>query len=110
MDCRQGKIVTLIYDSQFTEGRASQKLVWRIVDNHAFLAGYFINSNALVTKLVLNWNGTVLSYDQNGNMLSDGTNSFTWNARNQVAALNSVALQYDAGGRRIKNAAIVNLC
>ncbi len=41
----------------------------------------------------------------NGNMLSDGTNAFTWNARNQVAALNSVSLQYDAAVRRTKNAA-----
>jgi RHS repeat-associated protein len=38
-------------------------------------------------------------------MSSDGSNAFTWNARNQVATLNSVGLQYDAGGRRIKNAA-----
>jgi RHS repeat-associated protein len=38
-------------------------------------------------------------------MLSDGTNSFTWNARNQVATLNNVSLQYDARGRRIQNAA-----
>ena len=43
-----------------------------------------------------NWNGTLINYDLNGNMLSDGTNAFTWNARNQVATLNSVALQYDA--------------
>jgi RHS repeat-associated protein len=52
-----------------------------------------------------NWNGTAISYDLNGNMLSDGTNTFSWNARNQVATLNSVTLQYDAAGRRIQNAA-----
>ncbi|HEY2495483.1 MAG TPA: RHS repeat-associated core domain-containing protein [Candidatus Angelobacter sp.] len=52
-----------------------------------------------------NWNGTAISYDLNGNMLSDGTNAFSWNARNQVATLNSVSLQYDAFGRRIQNAA-----
>jgi RHS repeat-associated protein len=52
-----------------------------------------------------NWNGTAISYDANGNMLSDGSNVFTWNARNQVATLNSVSLQYDGAGRRIKNAA-----
>ncbi len=52
-----------------------------------------------------NWNGTLISYDLNGNMLSDGTNSFSWNARNQVAALNSVSLQYDGYGRRNKNVA-----
>ena len=50
-----------------------------------------------------NWNGTPISYDLNGNMLSDGTNSFSWNARNQVASLNSVSLQYDGFGRRTKN-------
>jgi RHS repeat-associated protein len=52
-----------------------------------------------------NWNGLALSYDQNGNMLSDGTNAFTWNSRNQVAKLNNISLQYDAFGRRIQNAA-----
>ena len=50
-----------------------------------------------------NWNGTSISYDSNGNMLSDGSNVFTWNARDQVATLNSVGLQYDGFGRRTKN-------
>ena len=36
-------------------------------------------------------------------MLSDGTDSFSWNARNPVATLNSLSLQYDAAGRRTKN-------
>jgi RHS repeat-associated protein len=52
-----------------------------------------------------NWNGTAISYDANGNLQSDGLNTFNWNARNQVATLNSVSLQYDALGRRIKNSA-----
>lgn len=52
-----------------------------------------------------NWNGTPIAYDSNGNMVSDGTNSFTWNARNQVATINSVSLQYDALGRRVENTA-----
>jgi RHS repeat-associated protein len=50
-----------------------------------------------------NWNGTSISYDANGNMLSDGSNSFNWNTRDQVASLNGVSLQYDAFGRRTKN-------
>jgi RHS repeat-associated protein len=50
-----------------------------------------------------NWNGTTISYDLNGNMLSDGANTFFWNARNQVATLSSVSLQYDGFGRRTKN-------
>jgi len=52
-----------------------------------------------------NWQGTALNYDPNGNLLSDGTNSFTWNGRNQLATVNGVSLQYDALGRRVKNAA-----
>jgi YD repeat-containing protein len=52
---------------------------------------------------LLNWNGIVLTYDANGNMLSDGANAFTWNARNQLASLNGRNLQYDANGRRIQN-------
>jgi len=52
-----------------------------------------------------NWNGTAISYDSNGNMLSDPNgNTFSWNARDEVATLNGSALQYDAMGRRIKNA------
>ncbi|HEY2495485.1 MAG TPA: hypothetical protein VGK24_00320 [Candidatus Angelobacter sp.] len=51
-----------------------------------------------------NWNGTAISYDLNGNMLSDGTNALSWNARNQVQTLNSVSMQYGAFGRRIQNA------
>src|SRR5882724_11979770 len=43
--------------------------------------------------------------DNNGNILSDGSTVFTWNARNQVASLNNVSLQYDAAGRRTKNVA-----
>jgi RHS repeat-associated protein len=54
---------------------------------------------------LLNWNGTNLSYDSNGNMLSDGSNVLTWNARDQVATLNNVSLLYDALGRRTKNTA-----
>jgi RHS repeat-associated protein len=50
-----------------------------------------------------NWNGTTISYDANGNMLSDGRNSFTWNARNQAATINGASPQYDAFGRRIAN-------
>jgi RHS repeat-associated protein len=52
-----------------------------------------------------NWNGIPVSYDLNGNMQSDGTNLFTWNARNQVAKVNNVSLQYDAYGRRMQNVA-----
>jgi len=36
-------------------------------------------------------------------MLSDGATTFSWNARDQLATLNSVNLQYDGFGRRTRN-------
>jgi RHS repeat-associated protein len=67
------------------------------------LPGSITSATCDAANELTNWNGTALSYDLNGNMLSDGGNTFTWNARNQVATLNSVSLQYDGFGRRTKN-------
>ena len=39
-----------------------------------------------------NWNGTPVSSDANGNVLSDGANTFTWDARNQLSSVNGVNL------------------
>lgn len=53
-----------------------------------------------------NFNGQVLSYDANGNMTSDGTNTYSWNARNQLTQISQggvaqLSYSYDALGRRI---------
>ena len=48
--------------------------------------------------------GLTLSYDLNGNLQSDGTNTYTWDARGRLASIsgpNSATFQYDALGRRI---------
>ena len=46
-----------------------------------------------------------LTYDLNGNLTSDGTNTFTWNARDQLISISGPGLnasfQYDGIGRRI---------
>jgi RHS repeat-associated protein len=45
-----------------------------------------------------------LTYDHNGNVISDGTNTYTWNARNQLMAVTGPVLAsfvYDGTGRRI---------
>jgi RHS repeat-associated protein len=45
-----------------------------------------------------------LAYDANGNLTSDGTNTYTWSARNQLIAISggvSANFQYDAFGRRV---------
>jgi RHS repeat-associated protein len=43
------------------------------------------------------------SFDANGNLLGDGTNTYTWNARNQLIAITgavTASFSYDAMGRR----------
>ncbi len=49
--------------------------------------------------------GASLTYDENGNLTSDGTNTYNWNARNQLVAMSGPGLtasfQYDASGKRI---------
>ncbi len=48
---------------------------------------------------------SAFSYDANGNLLSDGTNAYSWDARNQLSAIrggSTAQFQYDPFGRRIK--------
>ena len=49
------------------------------------------------------WGTATPTYDADGNELSDGTNSYVWNARNQLASMNMAAqsFQYDPLGRRV---------
>jgi len=50
------------------------------------------------------FNGTSLSYDLNGNLTGDGTNSYAWDARNHLASISgatTASFVYDAFGRRM---------
>jgi RHS repeat-associated protein len=49
--------------------------------------------------------GQVLAYDLNGNLLSDGTSGYTWDARNRLTGITgpiAATFQYDATGRRTR--------
>ena len=53
------------------------------------------------------WGGATLSYDNNGSLVTDGTYTYTWNARNQLSTVRQVSngatlatYGYDATGRR----------
>ncbi len=55
------------------------------------------------------WDGATRSYDLNGNLVSDGARTFTWNARGKLTAIASgdtplAQFSYDAQGRRIRKA------
>jgi uncharacterized protein RhaS with RHS repeats len=49
------------------------------------------------------FNGTPQTYDANGNLTNDGTNTYTWDARNHltaIAGLSNATFAYDPLGRR----------
>src|SRR5204863_4193747 len=49
------------------------------------------------------WGTANLFYDLNGNMTSDGTHSYTWDARNRLTQMhlrNTSSFTYDSFGRR----------
>jgi RHS repeat-associated protein len=55
------------------------------------------------------FNGQALTYDADGNLTFDGTNTYTWNARNQLTAITQggttqLSYTYDAMGRRTSKA------
>ncbi|WP_194714283.1 RHS repeat-associated core domain-containing protein [Noviherbaspirillum soli] len=52
------------------------------------------------------WNRQSITHDANGNMTSDDTRSYTWDARNQLASITGpesmqASFRYDAFGRRV---------
>ena len=49
------------------------------------------------------FNGTPQTYDANGNLANDGTNTYSWDAQNHLTAIvgpNTASFAYDADGRR----------
>lgn len=55
------------------------------------------------TNQLLTFTGVAYTYDNNGNLTSDGVNRYSWNARNQLVGITggvSSAFAYDAVGRR----------
>jgi RHS repeat-associated protein len=53
---------------------------------------------------LMQWGTMVLTYDANGNLATDGLNTYSWDARNQLSSFNAAGFQYDAFGRRTLNA------
>ncbi len=50
------------------------------------------------------WGSATLAYDENGNLTGDGTNTYTWDARLQLASISggvSATFYYDAMRRRV---------
>ncbi len=74
---------TLTYDDDANGQRTSVRGTYARTGLPAALASAtYDDANQIAT-----FAGTSLSYDDNGNLTSDGTRSFTWNARNELASL-----------------------
>ncbi len=57
------------------------------------------------------WNGATLTYDGAGNLVNDGVNSYSWNARKQLTSVSgaaSASFLYGADGQRTSNASGVS--
>lgn len=53
------------------------------------------------------FNGSALTYDANGNLTGDGTNTYTWDARSHLVTISGpvdASFVYDAFGRRAAKA------
>jgi len=89
--------LTYVYDA---DGRVSTKGgSLAAVTLPAAVSGNTFNAANEMTA----FNGTALSYDANGNLLSDGTNTYSWDARNHLTAIAGpvdASFVYDAFGRR----------
>jgi RHS repeat-associated protein len=56
---------------------------------------------------LLNGDPKPLNYDNGGNVVGDGVNTYVWNARDQLVGISGLvgaSFQYDGLGRRIRNA------
>ncbi|GJG96678.1 RHS repeat-associated core domain-containing protein [Cupriavidus pauculus] len=61
------------------------------------------NTQFNANNQLVKWNSQTLTYDANGNLISDGTNTYTWDERNQLRGISgalTASFQYDAVGRR----------
>jgi RHS repeat-associated protein len=98
---RNGVVIgTLEYTYDGAGHRTSAQGTWA----RTVLPSAIASSNYDAANRLTLWGARTLTYDDNGNLLMDGTRSYGWDARNQLSALGGPAIgsfMYDALGRRI---------
>jgi RHS repeat-associated protein len=90
---------TLTYGYDLAGQRTVVGGTWARAGLPAALTGATYDAANQVTQ----WGGVNLTYDANSNLTNDGTRSYAWNARNELAGLTggiSASFQYDGLGRR----------
>ena len=68
----------------------------------ALAAATYDDANQVAT-----FGATTFSYDANGNLTSDATNSYSWNARNEMSG---ISVGVSANSRRIRRASRLTAC
>jgi len=90
---------TLTYSYDATGQRTAVGGTWARTNLPAALtSATYDNANQIAT-----FGGTAFTYDANGNLISDGTRTYAWNARNQLASLTgpvNASFAYDGLARR----------
>jgi len=62
----------------------------------------FIPTYSSATNRYSSMPGTTVSYDANGNVLSDGSHTYTWDVDGNATTIDGVGLTYDAQDRRVE--------
>jgi RHS repeat-associated protein len=91
--------LTYAYDGAGRRTRTAGSLSATNLPNTITSATYDANNRLTA------WNGVPFTYDDNGNLLNDGSLTYTWNARDELAGVSGAAsatFAYDGFGRRIK--------
>jgi len=68
------------------------------------LPGALSSATYNVANQIATWAGTTVTYDLDGNLQNDGTNTYTWDLRNQLSAISggsTASFAYDGVARRI---------
>ncbi len=101
----QGPGATMIEELTYTYDAAGNRLTVNRANAAATLLPDAMAATYDAANQLIQLNGVTLTYDLNGNLTSDGTTNYTWDARNRLIALAGPAITasfaYDAKGRRI---------
>jgi RHS repeat-associated protein len=98
---RQGANVIGNLTYEYNAVRARTKVggsLARTISTPAVALGTYNAANQLVQR-----GTTTYTYDNNGNLLNDGANTYSWNARSELSSIagsTSASFQYDSFGRR----------
>ncbi len=107
-----GRVATLSQNAPAVNCRNGSQTVWKQDFRYDQFGNITKNGSIAWTPSYLQTNNQIdnqyvqaggISYDANGNLLSDTFNTYTWDTWGELASANGNALVYDALGRMVEN-------